>query len=651
MDPECTIYLFLSESNHGIQGSVEVQGTHHPLGSVELTPRDPSSLGPDLSLGHVVEKIIRYDRPFLQRLLHEAGQLALGRCLFEKTLGQIRTLPLHELRSWNLIVASESAWICQLPWILLARDKGFLASSGWTISLRTTRNRPEREVQINRDSKLLMVVPDLVEHHSTGGRQHAQEIVNLLTDKCPSWSRGNRTSVITSWKDFRHQIREWKPTYVYFYGHCAGDGERSRLLFEGDRPGSKEPISTMDVRNFFLSLDPESLPKLFYINGCHTDSGGWLGAGHQFSDLIPAVVAQKTSAVIEAAKIQAKEFLRLLMTKNLAPHEIVRKIYQDPGELGQSQGDFRWATPTVYLDYRSWNWESSRSEPSNPMWRELLDRTKQIDVLMRQTLEGGSVRPPCLATLWFGERDSGVEALRQRAANDLKNEFSTGRYFGTVKSGIKWPEEDLRHPLTVPALIERIFGLENIGDLKSHLRRYVERSNGEKPIIYIDFAPPPGDIPESSHDQNRFHRLSARNIGIFLDRWRDTTAMIARDVGVFLCLGIGLRVENRHTFKLQLSEQAGARDHLETLILHPLEEITVTDLEKFLTRYLAGSLWSSLEPSMRNRVARKIIRETNGLYMKVIAMLERLEEIVDEIYHDGEDDTHGEETDPDAEPT
>ena len=113
------------------------------------------------------------------------------------------------------------------------------------------------------------------------------------------------------------------------------------MLF-ADQQGQVKDTPLPDLAAALQNLPEHGRPKLAYINCCQGDSGGLLGVGRQLLPHIPAVVTNRTTAFIDAARPQALAFWESLLLKGEAPHRALSATHARLGGLGLTTADIRW---------------------------------------------------------------------------------------------------------------------------------------------------------------------------------------------------------------------------------------------------------------------------------------------------------------------
>ncbi|MCP4687125.1 MAG: hypothetical protein GY859_03685, partial [Desulfobacterales bacterium] len=316
--------------------------------------------------------------------------------------------------------------IARLPWVLLA-DKGVLLSTeGWTVSLSWTAEPVDKELP--PAPRILIVAPQPVGEEKTKAEAHLEELERMLSQKEPLLSRGNRLLAVYTWEEFKERIAGFKPDVVYYYGHGEGDANNARLLFAS---GENHRHLKKPAADFALALkELDDPPILVYVNCCSGDAAGFLGAGRQFGRFAPAVVTNRTVAMIPAAQKQAMAFWEDVLLKGVAPHAAVSNVYRGLTDLGLSTADIRWMTPVLHAGYGIWRANPPRPPERllhDPDWDLKLDRVAQfytVAGMTSQMIQEG--KPRSLAFVWYGKEGQGILRFHKRLSTELrKHLFNT----------------------------------------------------------------------------------------------------------------------------------------------------------------------------------------------------------------------------------
>ena len=257
-----------------------------------------------------------------------------------------------------------------------------------------SEDRLDRHIDLPHASRLLIAAPNprTDEYPDTEAEEHLAELEAALRTYRPQLVRGQQLSVVATWPELRKALTGQGPEVLYYYGHADADRQLARLVFPDPQTGVRQ-VPVADLAACLARL-PQP-PPIVYLNCCHGDAGGVLGAGGQLASLVPAVVSNRTLAFVRSARLQAKRFLEQTLLFGAAPHEAVRELYGLGDEEEFTLSDPRWMTPVCYRGYGTWHAPAvERGEGvRDPYSREKLDREYQFGIVFDKThrmLVGGT---------------------------------------------------------------------------------------------------------------------------------------------------------------------------------------------------------------------------------------------------------------------
>lgn len=199
------------------------------------------------------------------------------------------------------MVQSDDEAINRLPWAVLAHSGIFLSTAGWSIALGGAPDAPDRELPPS--PRILVIAPQPVDVPPTYAALHLEALETLLSSHDHLLAWGRHLKRVETWEEFTQEAPAFEPQVVYFYGHGEGDLHRARLAFAG-RP--RKELQAVPVADFALHLRHLPTPPcLVYVNCCLGDAAGNLGVGQQLRGFVPAVITNRTMAMIDAAQVQA----------------------------------------------------------------------------------------------------------------------------------------------------------------------------------------------------------------------------------------------------------------------------------------------------------------------------------------------------------
>ncbi|MCI5140649.1 MAG: hypothetical protein D3909_02760, partial [Candidatus Electrothrix sp. ATG1] len=354
-----------------------------PVSVPKLSPDDILSLkNSKVSLTDLSQALIDFDQEWIDEYLDERGQLEVGQYLYQQIFARVSPYDFAEDGTGvELRITTKDEDIARLPWVLLAHEGVFLATMGWAISLATDIQAANYELPPR--PKILALAPQPKDLEATGAEEHLQEIRELLSAADLAYSDDSRFRVVFDFASFHAELNAFQPDILYYYGHGKGNQHTTRLLF-ADQKGRSVATPLPDFTAALQSQPEHKRPKLAYINCCQGDSGGLLGAGRQLLNHIPAVVTNRTTAFIDAARPQALAFWEYLLLKGEAPHRALCATCSNLGRLGLTTADIRWMTPVLHCRYDQWQANPpvapDRSQ-RDPYWHLKVDRKVQYSLV------------------------------------------------------------------------------------------------------------------------------------------------------------------------------------------------------------------------------------------------------------------------------
>jgi hypothetical protein len=570
--------------------------------------------GYDVSLAELSQALIDYDEDWLADVLDERGQLEVGKYLFQEIFDAITPYDLTEDgRNVELRIITKDEDIARLPWTLLAYHSVFLSTMGWAISLTT--NPGTVFCELPPRPKILAVAPQPDELPATGAEEHLQEMKELLTAADLAYGDPDRFRVVTDLASFYAELENLQPDILYYYGHGIGNQQTTRLLFAGQQ-GQVRETPLPDLAAALQNLPEHGRPKLAYINCCQGDSGGLLGVGRQLLPHIPAVVTNRTTAFINAARPQALAFWESLLLKGEAPHQALAATHARIGGLDLTTADIRWMTPVLHCRYDQWQATPpvapDRSE-RDPHWQLKVDRVNQFSKVFYQTHQMLLERKPRgLAYLWYGTPDQGLEIFHRRLSVELQEKLSeTAVYLRPLE----WPDELYDPARSFADRFCQAFEVESLEHIPARIRTFSRGMSSRKVLVYLCHRP----VASRS-------TFAPKNIRLYLDWWnRKFLPLVPSNAHVLL--GISYHAKKPATFydflvqKEKLDEFTMSDAVLE--ILDELERVTRRDLIDFIRTHKIA-----VPTTFRDKAIDDILARSTGSYIRVIDELEHLESCI-----------------------
>ncbi len=588
------------------------------LGNLRLSPNDTFTIkGEKTSLGDLLAALIDYDEDWLGRWFDERGQYDTGHYLYQQLFGDKTP---EELRTnggaVDLRIVTDDENISRLPWMLLACRGVFLSTTGWGISHAPDSRTQDRELPPR--PKILVAVPEPSDWGATEAEDHLRQLRDLLSATDLAFVDEDHFRRVASWPDFLAQLNSFQPDILYYYGHGTGDRHSTRLVFEDGRGRSMEK-ALPDLRNALDNI-PYGPPLLAYINCCQGDAGGMLGVGRQLAEIVPAVLTNRTTALISAARAQGMAYWEAVLLRGEAPHLAVAKMRGRLGDLGFSTGDIRWMTPVLHCRYDNWRANPplppSRLE-RDPHWQLKLDRVKQFGQVFFQTHQMLMERKPrALAYLWYGSPEQGVEIFHGRLKVELEEKLNDTVMFEVTP---EWPDDLVDPDRSFSDMILQAFDIDTMEHLAARIRAYGRRISGQRVLVYVRHRPVSSPL--------RFHHKEVKG---YL-RWWSHKFVPQLPENAHGLLGISYELGNPAKFHKFMTQ----REKLHELTLHDTVFELLDELEKVEKRDLIAFIKTHnirLPADLQNEVLEDILNKTEGSYIKILDEMRRLES---RVYREG----------------
>lgn len=523
--------------------------------------------------------------------------------------------------------------ITRLPWVLLAQGGGFLIARGWSPVISSGARQP-RDCLLPAAPRILVVAPRPQGVADTQAEAHLKALGRELARFDARLALGKRLRAVETWEDCVAQLKGFKPQVVYYYGHglARGSDASTRLVFAAGPRRRREDRPVADLAGVLRGL--EEPPLLAYINCCQGDAGGLLGVGRQLETEagIPAVITNRTIAEIPAAQAQAMQLFENLLPRGEPPHQAVHGLYRDPAGLGLSTADVRWLTPVLHAHYGDWRTSArpAAAPDTDPDWSLKIDRVSQfslVDNQTRQMLREG--RPRCMAFVWYGREDDGVDLFHHRLEVELQ-ESLRGMDTAFLPIAPDWPEElgnsDLSFRDKTLEACEEVLGAERLEDIPYSLRTH---SLGRaRSLIYVRHRP----VPAS----NRL--INPETLDAYL-AWWDEHLLPLLEPDQFVLIGVSFVVRKPGAFQNAMAEQAiGEENPLRHGVFHLLNRMDALargDLRTFLRTHRIG-IAEGLSNQTLNRLLDEILARTGGRYEQTVEELKGMEGLIRNLDAGGE---------------
>lgn len=584
-----------------------------PLPRLELGPEVEVDLGSPVRLGQVVDAFVDRHAPALVFVHEERSQLALGQYLYRQLFGEMAPAQFQQPHNGpvDLRIVTDDEYLTRLPWNLLAHRGLFLAATGWSVSLAQTAQ--VRDCTLPPAPRMLVVAPEPAHWERTHARLHLDALEGRLSLYDHHLTLGGNIQVVTTWEEFRQRLRSFNPHIVYYYGHGMSDRHHSQLIFT---TGAEQQQVIKPVADFAQCLREQAEPpKIVYLNCCSGDAGGFLGAGWQLGDVVPAVITNRMLARSDAAHAQGLAFWQSILVDSLPPHRAMAELAGKLVDLDLSFSDARWMTPVIYCHYNAWHATPPRRvDPleHDPHWHLKLDRVVQFATVAFQTRQMlRERRPRALAYTWYGQSGQGIEVFHRRLRIELQQDLAHDTQFLEVLP--EWPMDYLDPARSFADMLCEAFDVRALRDIPRSIRTLTRGVTGRQALVYVRHQP-----VYSKHVMNP-HLLKT-----YLEWWDQTFVPLLGEHHYAL-LTVSFEVDNPARFRRAMLEQAKLYDlSLERTIfrlLDEMERLGLKDLFDFLQTHHIR-----LPAARKDRILQEILEKTNGHYEQTISALRRLVE-------------------------
>ena len=610
-----SLYLQISPAKTApYQWLLYKDSSNHPLadGIADIEPDTVITYAnKSFTLSELFENLVDYQNKtkWLSEYFDDSKQLHLGHFLYEQTLGQCEAR-LPDLGSKvELIVITTDPFIQQLPWTILSRDKrSFLIMDDWTINLATKRvNLPITFAEV---PSLLVICPEPESRHfpSTQGRLHAEDLQRSLATYSRALDSPKYFSLAETWDECVQRLQSQHWDMVYFYGHSKGGEHGSQLVF-ANKDGQAELYSVMAL----AKLLKKSPPDVLYINACQSGSLSAAGAANQLGECVPALVVNRTDALISDAKKQASVFFHALQ-QYYPPHEALAEAYRTSSAKMTSTS---WMTPLLFQHYVKWTFVDSNTQQlseHDPNWRLRLDRFDQTAQLRARVSDMMKFKHPlAMFCFWFGGQGQGVELYHDRIPVEIEDGG-----ISVVSRSFRWPECFDDFDCNFEQMILDGLSTDKIRRLDMiHKVLDQHQSSNKKVLLHCRFKtlrlPPHGHV-------------YLEHIEEFLFWWNDRMMPILREHKMSVILAVGYELDKEiPTFANDVQEEFEKRpmdDDFMPLLLPELPAINDEHVIEFLKLKVKNLRFD--DAKQRKRFVQDLLKKNKveGNYEKTLRILQ-----------------------------
>ena len=584
----------------------------HAIDKMQLAPESTIKIKDQAyKLGNLIQAMLSYKKEDLAIAFDERGQLEIGRYLTQQLFqgmspDELKTNPNERI---YLRIVTEDEHIARLPWVLLNHRGIFLSANKWSISISSRSDVAECDFPEN--PRILIIAPEPSEMPKTRAEFHLDNLEYKLALFNPRLSRGDLIQVVKNWEDFRAKLTEFNPHIVYYYGHGVGDQYSTKIVFAKANNNKMLPKSVADFAQCLREL--EEAPKIVYLNCCSGDAGGFLGAGWQLGEFVPAVITNRTVSFIDAAQSQAVAFWASVLNEGKAPHVSVTEIRGKLIDMELSFSDARWMTPVLHCHYSNWNSKPPvRIDPleHDPHWHLKIDRVSQygtVATLTRQMLR--ERKPHSYAFIWYGREGEGVDIFHRRLRVEFQADIATSAHFLEVRPD--WPMEFSQPDRSFSDMLCEAFDVQSLEDIPRCIRTKTRGETGRQILVYVCHQP--------VTSPNMF---DPKHLKDYL-KWWDEKFMPLMQPNTYCLLTVSFVVQNPPKFQKVILDKEGFYELvlLNTVfrLLDEMEKVGKKDLLDFLQTHNIR-----LPKGRKDKIIQEILERTGGKYEMTVSALRKI---------------------------
>ena len=253
--------------------------------------------------------------------------------------------------------------LLMLPWRLMMWRNQWLLNCGWTFEL-TQAPRSTGLLELFSPTKILIVAPTYSsrkEQSDIGTQTHINNLIGKLQSLSLQHVAQDFFQIARTRSELSRVLQGMHPELLYYYGHGEILDHQLCLLLNADTPaGGEEPFMVSELLGL-LTKGGRKPPRVVFLNGCVTASGGWRSAGSQLAAHVPLVIANRTTVASGQAARTAERWFGSLFEDHVDPAEALHWL-----DDNQSQWDAHWLTTVIHREY-----EYSRIAGNPPDYKDV----------------------------------------------------------------------------------------------------------------------------------------------------------------------------------------------------------------------------------------------------------------------------------------
>jgi hypothetical protein len=620
------VYFEIQDKGTSAYACVGTGGEMLSLDNLELGEQAKVRIkGKDYTLGSLVRMLIEF-KDNNAGLLDERDQLEIGRYLYNQTIAKLPPAAQKKLMAAKEVILhiySPDEHINRLPWVLLVRDQDLLINCAWSVVLSSMPFAQKddkglmhlcsslQSVELPPSPRMLIIAPQPKGISGTEAEAHLHDLQTMLKSGEALMEWGRNLRLVKDWDEFIKVLPEFEPHLIYYYGHGISNKERGFLLF-ADAQEKRKDVAIIDFAGCVNKLNPP--PFLVYVNCCQGDAAGFLSVGRQVH--APAVLTNRTKAIIPAARAQAMAFWEAVILKGQSPHRALQQVYMRTAELELSHADVRWMTPVLYGHYHDWKANPSKAAKHwvrDEQWHLKVDRIQQFATVTHLTREMlRNKRPRCLFFVWYGKEGEGIELFHERLVSELDLDLPDHTELYTVEPA--WPDHLFNPEILFREIALETFGVTSIENIPARIR---EQNKGERQVLTYLNHQTVITRPYTSKEMLE-NTINPQTLHFYFE-WCDRLYPDLLEPGQYLLVGISFVVKDPPKFRewFRKTQQNLDLQHSVVRLLDEMEILAEEDLKDFLHFHNIP-----LPADRRDEVIKSILKKTGGSYERTVIELE-----------------------------